>query len=95
MKKILLSMIILLPFYASAEFDSKDGIAINGKIYKSKSSSKFSSPKKCEDYAESKNSSTASTVKGYTYIAKHKKCTLYSNIRSTKKDADAVSGLIT
>lgn len=94
MKKILLSTIILIPFYASADFDTKDGIAIAGKIYKSKSSSKFSSAKKCEEYAELKNASSASTVKGYTYIAKHKKCTLYSNIRSTKKDSDAISGLV-
>ena len=93
MKKLLITTIFILPLYSSADFDLKDGMAINGKIYTSKSSSKFSSVNKCEEFAESKNAISPTNVKGFTYIAKKKKCTLYKKVRSTKEDSNAVSGV--
>lgn len=94
MKKLLITTIFILPLYSSADFDLKDGMAINGKIYTSKSSSKFSSVNKCEEFAESKNAISPTNVEGFTYIAKKKKCTLYKKVRSTKNDSGAVSGLV-
>ena len=93
MKKLLITTIFILPLYSSADFDLKDGMAINGKIYTSKSSSKFSSVNKCEEFAESKNAISPTNVEGFTYIAKKNKCTLYKKVRSTKKDANAISGV--
>ena len=93
MKKILITTILILPFYTSADFDLKDATAINGKIYTSKSSSKFSSVAKCEEFAESKNAISPTNVEGFTYVAKKKKCTLFKKVRSTKIDSNAVSGV--
>ena len=93
MKKLLITTIFILPLYSSADFDLIDGMAINGKIYTSKSSSKFSSVNKCEEFAESKNAISPANVEGFTYIAKKKKCTLYKKVRSTKEDSNAVSGV--
>ena len=70
MKKILITTIFILPLYSSADFDLKDDTAINGKIYTSKSSSKFSSVNKCAEFAESKNAISPTNVEGFTYIAK-------------------------
>jgi hypothetical protein len=93
MKKLLITTIFILPLYSSADFDLKDGMAINGKIYTSKSSSKFSSVNKCEEFAESKNAISPTNVEGFTYIGKKKKCTLYKKVRSIKEDSNAVSGV--
>ena len=93
MKKLLITTIFILPLYSSADFDLKDDTAINGKIYTSKSSSKFSSVNKCAEFAESKNTISPTNVEGFTYIAKKNKCTLYKKVRSTKKDANAISGV--
>ena len=76
MKKLLITTIFILPLYSSADFDLNDGMAINGKIYTSKSSSKFSSVSKWEEFDESKNAISPTNVEGFTYIAKKKKCTL-------------------
>ena len=93
MKKLLITTIFILPLYSSADVVLKDGMAINGKIYTSKSSSKFSSVAKCEEFAESKNAISPTNVEGFTYVAKKKKCTLFKKIRSTKVDSNAVSGV--
>ena len=93
MKKLLITTIFILPLYSSADFDLKDDTAINGKIYTSKSSSKFSSVNKCAEFAESKNAISPTNVEGFTYIAKKNNCTLYKKVRSTKKDANAISGV--
>lgn len=93
MKKLIIASILLIPFYSAADFDIKEGMALKGKIYTSKSSSKFASVKKCEAFAESKNVISPTNVEGFTYIAKKKKCTLYKKVRSTKEDSNAVSGV--
>ena len=93
MKKLLITTIFILPLFSSADFDLKDGMAINGKIYTSKSSSKFSSVAKCEEFADSKNAISPTNVEGFTYVAKKKKCTLFKKVRSTKVDSNAVSGV--
>ena len=93
MKKLLITTIFILPLYSSADFVLKDGMAINGKIYTSKSSSKFSSVSKCEEFAESKNAISPTNVEGFTYVAKKKKCTLFKKVRSTKVDSNAISGV--
>jgi hypothetical protein len=94
MKKLIIASILLIPFYSAADFDIKEGMALKGKIYTSKSSSKFASVEKCEAFAESKNAISSDNVAGFTYNSKQKKCTLYKKIRSMKSDSKSVSGTL-
>ena len=67
MKKLIIASILLIPFYSAADFDIKEGMALKGKIYTSKSSSKYASVEKCEAFAESKNVISPTNVEGFKY----------------------------
>jgi len=89
MKQLLMSVFLLIPGILSADFEIKKGYSIKGKIGSVKSSGRFDSVEKCQNFAASR-----SKIVGFTYDSSKNKCTLFKSIRSIKEESGSTSGVI-
>ena len=88
MKQLLMSVFLLIPVILTADFDLKEGYTVKGKIASVKTSSKYASVEKCQNFADSR-----SKIVAFTYDSKKKKCTLYKSVRSVIKESKSTSGV--
>ena len=68
MKQLLMSVFLLIPVMLTADFDLKEGYSVKGKIASVKTSSKYASVEKCQNFADSR-----SKIVAFTYDSKKKK----------------------
>ena len=83
----MISILISLPFQASAAMNIEEGVALKGSIFAVKTSKRYSSVEGCTKAANAK-----SRVKGFTFNTTSKKCTLYKSIRGERTNTSSVSG---
>ena len=72
---------------ATLDFETKENIALSGKIATVKTSKKYSDPQKCAAFCASRESCVA-----FTLDTKRGSCTLLKNVSSEKDSSKSYSG---